>query len=101
MWNSVIQSWSVQWITRPLDTDLTSCWVNIRWSSDKQSGGSTLARQLKRASDIAHDNQLVGMIDTGISAFRSKNASTAELGITVVTGIYLMDLSKQAFIKYY
>jgi hypothetical protein len=34
------------------------------------------------------------MIDTGISAFRSKNASTAELGITVVTGIYLMDLSK-------
>jgi hypothetical protein len=40
------------------------------------------------------------MIDSGISAFRGKNTSTGELGITIVTGIYLMHLSRQAFIKY-
>ena len=58
------------------------CYSYIRWSSDKQSGGSTLARQLKTAHEIAdeQDLELVEMIDSGISAFKGKNAKDGELG---------------------
>ena len=58
------------------------CYSYIRWSSDKQSGGSKLARQLKTALEIAveQDLELVEMIDSGISAFKGKNAKDGELG---------------------
>ncbi|XQW83868.1 hypothetical protein ACOYR1_12030 [Thalassotalea piscium] len=63
-----------------MPSDKKKCYSYIRWSSDKQSGGTTLAPQLKTASEIAHDNELelVEMVDSGISAFKGKNASTGE-----------------------
>jgi DNA invertase Pin-like site-specific DNA recombinase len=65
-----------------MPSDKKKCYSYIRWSSDKQSGGSTLARQLKTAQEIAveQDLELVEMIDSGISAFKGKNASDGELG---------------------
>jgi len=65
-----------------MPSDKKKCYSYIRWSSDKQSGGSTLARQVKTAQEIADDNrlELVEMIDSGISAFKGKNASDGELG---------------------
>lgn len=60
----------------------TKCYSYIRWSSDKQSKGSTLDRQLKTAQEIADDNslELVEIIDSGISAFKGKNTKDGELG---------------------
>ena len=65
-----------------MPSDKKKCYSYIRWSSDKQSGGSTLARQLKTAQEIADDNslELVEMIDSGISAFKGKNSKDGELG---------------------
>jgi DNA invertase Pin-like site-specific DNA recombinase len=65
-----------------MPSDKKKCYSYIRWSSDKQSGGSTLARQLKTAHEIAdeQDLELVEMIDSGISAFKGKNAKDGELG---------------------
>ena len=65
-----------------MPSDKKKCYSYIRWSSDKQSGGSTLARQLKTAQEIAveQDLELVEMIDSGISAFKGKNAKDGELG---------------------
>jgi DNA invertase Pin-like site-specific DNA recombinase len=65
-----------------MPSDKKKCYSYIRWSSDKQSGGSTLARQLKYATDFVakNDLELVEMIDSGISAFKGKNAATGELG---------------------
>lgn len=64
-----------------MPSDKKKCYSYIRWSSDKQSGGSTLARQLKTAQEIAieQDLELVEMIDSGISAFKGKNAKDGEL----------------------
>ena len=66
-----------------MPSDKKKCYSYIRWSSDKQSGGSTLERQLKTAQEIANENdlELVGMIemiemiDSGISAFKGKNSN--------------------------
>ena len=65
-----------------MPSDKKKCYSYIRWSSDKQSGGSTLARQLKTAQEIADDNklELVEIIDSGISAFKGKNTKDGELG---------------------
>jgi len=54
----------------------------IRWSSDKQSGGSRLVHHSTTAQEIAQeqDLELVEVIDSGISAFKGKNASDGELG---------------------
>ena len=66
-----------------MPSDKKKCYSYIRWSSDKQAGGSTLARQLKTAKDIAieQDLELVEMEpDRAISAFKGKNAKDGELG---------------------
>lgn len=64
-----------------MPSDKKKCYSYIRWSSDRQSGGSTLARQLKTAQEIAieQDLELVEMIDSGINAFKGKNAKGSEL----------------------
>lgn len=65
-----------------MPSDKKKCYSYIRWSSDKQSGGSTLARQLKTAKEIADDEklELIEMVDSGISAFKGKNAKDGALG---------------------
>lgn len=47
----------------------------VRWSSDKQSKGTTLERQMVSAKAFASENglELVEIIDPGVSAFRGKN----------------------------
>ncbi|WP_286269213.1 recombinase family protein [Thalassotalea hakodatensis] len=54
----------------------------IRWSSDKQTKGDSLERQLEYATKIAteHDLELVKMLDAGVSAFKGNNADTGALG---------------------
>lgn len=47
----------------------------IRWSSDRQSQGTTESRQLKAARSYAaeHKLEMVEIIEPGVSAFRGKN----------------------------
>lgn len=47
----------------------------IRWSTDKQSSGTTLDRQLNQARELAkeYDLELIEMIDEGLSAFKGLN----------------------------
>ncbi|WP_165840005.1 recombinase family protein [Motiliproteus coralliicola] len=54
----------------------------IRWNTDKQSSGSTHARQLKQARDLAteYDLELVEMIDEGLSSFKGMNKERGALG---------------------
>lgn len=58
------------------------CYSYIRWSSEKQSKGTTLERQLRTAKEIADENglELVELIDKGISAFKGKNIHAGALG---------------------
>lgn len=53
-----------------------------RWSSSKQSTGSSLDRQLAYARNIAqeHGLELVEILDAGVSAYRGKNAVNGALG---------------------
>lgn len=64
-----------------MPSDKKKCYSYIRWTSDKQSGGSTLSRQLKTAQEIAVEQglELVEMIDSGLSAFKGKNSTDGEL----------------------
>ncbi|TWD33392.1 recombinase family protein [Pantoea sp. SJZ147] len=54
----------------------------VRWSSDKQSKGTTLERQMVSAKLFANENNLdlVEIIDPGVSAFKGKNAKEGKLG---------------------
>lgn len=54
----------------------------VRWSSDKQSKGTTLERQMASAKLFANDNglDLVEIIEPGVSAFKGKNAKDGKLG---------------------
>jgi len=58
------------------------CYSYIRWSSEQQSSGTTLERQLHTARGIAaaHGLELVELIDKGISAFKGKNQKEGALG---------------------
>lgn len=65
-----------------MPSDKTKCYSYIRWSSEKQEKGSSYNRQLAYAEKFAkeHDLELVEIIDSGISAFKGKNAEQGELG---------------------
>ncbi|MGX9273489.1 recombinase family protein [Pantoea ananatis] len=54
----------------------------VRWSSDKQTKGTTLERQMASAKLFANDNglDLVEIIEPGVSAFKGKNAKDGKLG---------------------
>ncbi|WP_055648016.1 recombinase family protein [Shewanella sp. Sh95] len=58
------------------------CYSYIRWSSDKQAAGTTLARQLATAKAIAdeHGLELIELLDSGVSAFKGKNRLDGMLG---------------------
>mgnify|MGYP003874879619 CR=1 FL=1 len=69
----------VQWF---MPSEKTKCYSYIRWSSDKQEKGSSYNRQLAYSEKFAreHDLELVEIVDSGISAFKGKNAEQGELG---------------------
>ena len=54
----------------------------IRWSSERQTKGSSLERQLTKAREIAEDNnlELIEIMDAGVSSFHSKNIKDGALG---------------------
>ena len=54
----------------------------VRWSSDKQTKGTTLERQMASEKLFANDNglDLVEIIEPGVSAFKGKNAKNGKLG---------------------
>ncbi|BDY05434.1 hypothetical protein F0521_24750 [Ferrimonas sp. YFM] len=60
----------------------TRCYSYIRWSSEKQAHGTTLARQKKIANEIADENglELVELVDEGLSAFKGKHRKDGALG---------------------
>ncbi|WP_413732271.1 recombinase family protein [Sodalis sp. RH20] len=49
----------------------------VRWSTDRQTGNTSLDRQTVKAALFAkeHNLELVSMIDAGLSAFKGKNTS--------------------------
>ncbi|BEO51634.1 recombinase family protein [Serratia marcescens] len=54
----------------------------VRWSSDKQTGNTSLSRQSTKAREFAdlHGLELVELLDAGLSAFRGKNTTQGALG---------------------
>ncbi|WLI78461.1 recombinase family protein [Kosakonia sp. H02] len=54
----------------------------VRWSSEKQSTGTSFERQTARAKQYAYDNGLeyVEIKDAGVSAFKGKNSTQGQLG---------------------
>jgi DNA invertase Pin-like site-specific DNA recombinase len=56
---------------------LYSC---IGWSTDKQTGNISLARQTEKAKQYAaiHGLEYVQILDAGVSAFRGKNTTRGE-----------------------
>lgn len=74
----------------------------VRFSSEKQSQGHSLERQLKLAKDYARANDLIlddhSYRDLGVSAFKGKNAAEGKLGAfiqavdnnTIKPGSYLL-----------
>ena len=54
----------------------------IRWSSEKQTKGSSLERQVEAARKVAESKnlELVEMLDAGVSSFRGKNVKEGALG---------------------
>ncbi|EQA1673065.1 recombinase family protein [Enterobacter hormaechei] len=54
----------------------------VRWSTDKQSGNTSLERQTLKAQEFAtiHNLEYVQILDAGISAFRGKNTTEGALG---------------------
>lgn len=54
----------------------------VRWSSEKQSAGTSFERQTAGAKKYAHDNGLeyVEIKDAGVSAFKGKNTTQGRLG---------------------
>ncbi|EJZ0377667.1 recombinase family protein, partial [Escherichia coli] len=49
----------------------------IRWSTDKQTGNTSLERQTEKAKQYAaiHGLEYVQILDAGVSAFRGKNTT--------------------------
>ncbi|MFV8904720.1 recombinase family protein [Serratia fonticola] len=54
----------------------------VRWSSDRQSKGTSLERQTAKAKEFAilHNLELVELLDAGLSAYRGKNTTQGALG---------------------
>lgn len=54
----------------------------VRWSSDRQSKGTSLERQTAKAKEFAHSHnlELVELLDAGLSAYRGKNTTQGALG---------------------
>ncbi|WP_244153018.1 recombinase family protein [Kosakonia oryziphila] len=52
----------------------------IRWSTDKQTGNTSLVRQTEKAKQYAaiHGLEYVQILDAGVSAFRGKNTTRGE-----------------------
>lgn len=57
------------------------CYSYVRWSSDKQSTGTTKERQTTLAYKVADELglELVEVLDAGVSAFRGRNAQEGKL----------------------
>lgn len=57
----------------------------VRWSSEKQSAGTSSERQTSRAMRFAKDNDLeyVEIKDAGVSAFKGKNTTQGKLGVFI------------------
>lgn len=53
----------------------------VRWSSDRQAGGTTLQRQTEAARQFAIERDLdyVEILDAGVSAFKSRNSKQGAL----------------------
>ena len=53
----------------------------IRWSTDKQTGNTSLERQTEKAKQYAaiHGLEYVQLLDAGVSAFRAKNSTSGKL----------------------
>lgn len=58
----------------------------IRWSSERQQKGTTRQRQVIGAKEFAIANglELVEIEDPGVSAFRGKNTTTVNWGISLM-----------------
>lgn len=61
---------------------MTQLYSYVRWSSDRQSKGTSFERQMASARQFANDNdlELVEIIEPGVSAFKGKNAKDGKLG---------------------
>ncbi|ELF1045563.1 MULTISPECIES: recombinase family protein [Enterobacteriaceae] len=57
----------------------------VRWSSEKQSTGTSSERQTSRAMRFAEENELeyVEIKDAGVSAFKGKNTTQGKLGVFI------------------
>ncbi|CAH5562689.1 hypothetical protein AI2999V1_1395 [Enterobacter cloacae] len=57
----------------------------VRWSSEKQSSGTSFERQTSRAKSFAleHDLEYVEIKDAGISAFKGQNTTQGKLGVFI------------------
>ena len=57
----------------------------VRWSSEKQSRGTSFERQTSRAKQYAYDNDLEyeEIKDAGVSAFKGKNTTQGRLGVFI------------------
>lgn len=57
----------------------------VRWSSEKQSAGTSSERQTSRAMRFAEENELeyVEIKDAGVSAFKGKNTTQGKLGLFI------------------
>ncbi|MBL4512781.1 recombinase family protein [Klebsiella pneumoniae] len=53
----------------------------VRWSTDKQTGNTSLERQTEKAKQYAaiHGLEYVQLLDAGVSAFRAKNSTSGKL----------------------
>lgn len=61
---------------------MTKLYSYVRWSSERQSKGTTFERQMASARLFANDNslELVEIIEPGVSAFKGKNSKDGKLG---------------------
>jgi DNA invertase Pin-like site-specific DNA recombinase len=64
---------------------MTTAYSYVRFSSEKQSLGDSLRRQLELSENYAKEHNLIlddslQLTDLGISAFKSDNATTGKLG---------------------
>lgn len=65
-----------------MPSDKIKCFSYVRWSSEKQTKGTSLERQLAKTQEFATKNnfELIELIDSGISAYKGNNIKKGALG---------------------
>lgn len=65
-----------------MPSDKVKCFSYVRWSSEKQTKGTSLERQLAKTKEFAKKNnfELIELVDSGISAYKGNNIKKGALG---------------------